>query len=617
MCGIFGHTGSLPEQLALHCTDTLSHRGPDGSGIWRGNGITLGHRRLSILDLSDQGRQPMSFADERYWITYNGEIYNFVEIREELEAKGHIFRSSSDTEVLIAAYSEWGEHCLLKLNGMWAFAIWDAAEQTLFLARDRFGKKPLFYTFPQGDFAFASEMKALFPLLDQVRPSADFPWMSQNIFLYEATEKCLVDGIKRFPAGHCGYFKNGRLTTKRYWNTLDHLVQIPESYEQQVEQFRELFVDACRIRMRSDVPLGTALSGGLDSSATISAMAQVARECRGERVSDSWQHAFVATFAGTPLDESRFAQTVVDHLGIRATFIPIDPLKDLDKLDDYFYKFEELYITSPIPMIQTYKAIKSHGISVTLDGHGADELMSGYGSSLFEAFLDCGWDIAAVNNIMDTYHDLFPSDSMQLSRAQNRLVDYLKFMVARTLLRRGGGRDCKYRGHDRFQGLDHFNRHLYHMVHDTVLPTLLRNYDRYAMTSGVEIRMPFMDHRVVTFLTSVPWHSKIRGGFTKSIARDALSPFMPAEIAYRKNKIGFNSPIVDWMKNEMKEYFLDIVNSREFSNCVLIDAPAARQQVENVIRDENIKYVDGEKAWTSLVPFLWERSVLKRDYKWN
>ncbi len=620
MCGIFGHIGEIPERLAIHCTDTLSHRGPDGRGLWRGGSVTLGHRRLSILDLSDQAKQPMSYAGERYWITYNGEIYNFIEIRAELLGKGHAFRSDSDTEVLLAAYSEWGEECLLKFNGMWAFAIWDTVEQTLFLARDRFGKKPLFYAFPQGHFAFASEMKALFPLLDELNLSSDFAWMSRHIFQYETTVKCLIEGIIRFPAGHCGYFKDGRLSLKRYWYTLDHLVELPASYEEQVEQFRDLFIDACRIRMRSDVPVGTALSGGLDSSAIISTMAQISKDYGGVRMSDSWQHAFIATFPGTPLDESYFAQKVVENIGIGATYLPIDPLKDLHSLDDYFYKFEELYITSPIPMVHTYKAIKEHGISVTLDGHGADELMAGYGRSLFEAFLDCGLDIAAIKNIAATYRELTPAESKQFARAKNNSCIYLKFIIvaaARILLCKGGDMNCKDRTHPNFNKLDHFNRHLYQMVHDTVLPTLLRNYDRYSMTNGVEIRMPFMDHRIVAFLMSLPWDSKIRGGFTKRIARDAVSPYLPEEIAFRKSKIGFNSPIVDWMKNEMREYFLDILNSREFNDCALIDASMVRKQIENVINNKNAKYLEGEKAWTALVPFLWEKSVLKRNYKWT
>ena len=190
--------------------------------------------------------------------------------------------------------------------------------------------------------------------------------MRENLFLYEGTKKCLIAGINRFPAGSSGVFHNGGLSVKRFWNTLDHLLTVPKNYDDQVEAFRELFLDACRLRMRSDVPVATALSGGLDSSSTICAMAKIGREGGGRRICDDWQHAFVATFPGTPLDESSFARQVVNHIGIPATFLVIDPLSSLGRLEDYFFNFEEIYPTCPIPMLETYHAIKSEGISVTI-----------------------------------------------------------------------------------------------------------------------------------------------------------------------------------------------------------------------------------------------------------
>ena len=214
----------------------------------------------------------MSDLSSRYTLIFNGEIYNFIEIRAELIKKGHVFKSCSDAEVVLYAYVEWGVKCVNKFNGMWALAIWDSLKAELFLSRDRFGKKPLFYAVVDEKFIFASEMKAIYPFLQSVKPSQDFNWMKNNIFLYESTDKCLVDGIKRFPFGHNGIYKDGKLKVNRYWNTLDHLVEVPNDYEEQIEQFRSLFLDACKIRMRSDVAIGTALSGGLDSSATISAM---------------------------------------------------------------------------------------------------------------------------------------------------------------------------------------------------------------------------------------------------------------------------------------------------------------------------------------------------------
>jgi len=623
MCGIFGHIGFLPKQLAQHCTDTLAHRGPDGAGLWHTDEVTFGHRRLSILDLTDNARQPMSYADGRYHITFNGEIYNFLEIRSELEAKGHRFHSQSDTEVLLVAFVAWGEACQQRFNGMWAFAIWDTQEKALFLSRDRFGKKPLFYTdLPAAKFAFASEMKALFPLLGEVCANASLVRDSSRIFVYESTDECVIDGIKRFPAGHSGWLKNGRLEIKRWWCTLDHLPTVPEKYEDQVEQFRELFFDACRLRMRSDVPLGTALSGGLDSSATISAMAHIARHGKTQRMGESWQHAFIASFPGTPMDETIFAKMVTDHLDIDATLIEIDPLKDISNLNRYLYLFEDLYITDPIPFMQTYGAVKRHNVSVTLDGHGADELFGGYPYDYLRALEDAGWNLSQAIDIVRTYNASF-GESAQLN---DNSASKLKF-AARLLKNRGlwfGKQDVKkFLGisshsdgmdekHPLWKHLGSLNQRLYASTHKTVLPTLLRNYDRYSMANGVEIRMPFMDHRIVSFAFALPWSSKIRNGYSKTIIRDAFAEYMPKEVTCRKTKMGFTSPMVDWMQGPLKGFMLDTISSRSFKECLLINTNAVDKIIRSVIGNPHAKHTEALRAWTMLTPYLWEQAVIRR-----
>lgn len=618
MCGIFGHIGFIEQALARTCTDMLAHRGPDGVGLWHTIDVTFGHRRLSILDLSDNAKQPMSYADGRYHITFNGEIYNFLEIRAELEAKGYTFQSQSDTEVVLAAFAAWGEECQLRFNGMWAFAIWDTKEKSLFLSRDRFGKKPLFFTVsPGGGFTFASEMKSFFPLLGAVRPNRALVMNPNRMFNYEATDECIIEGIKRFPAGHCGWVRDGKLATRRWWNTLDHLVPAPLRYEDQVELFRELFLDACRLRMRSDVPLGTALSGGLDSSATICAMAHIARHGKTQRMGENWQHAFVASFPGTPLDETKYARMVTDHLGIDATVIEIDPLRAIADLDRFFYLFEDLYITSPIPFMLTYGAVKAHGISVTLDGHGADELFAGYNFDYLVALRDAGWNLKQAHEIAGVYYDGLPQDSMQFARMPSRsrfIAEYHARRIARKILRPSNIHVCRDAQHPAWRSLDHMNRQLYISTHETVLPTLLRNYDRYSMANGVEIRMPFMDHRIVTLAFSLPWTAKVRKGFSKAIVRDAMAPYMPHEVTYRKTKIGFNSPIVDWMKGPLKAYFLDTISSQSFMSSDLIDPQGVAHAVRRVIDDTGAKFSDGERAWTLLTPYLWERAVLKREW---
>lgn len=630
MCGIFGYVGQLSRQLAQMCTDTLAHRGPDGVGLWHTPEVTFGHRRLSILDLSDNGKQPMSYADGRYHITFNGEIYNFIELRQELEKKGYRFISDSDTEVVIAAFIEWGEECLHRFNGMWAFAIWDAHEQALFLSRDRFGKKPLFYAHlaPQG-FAFASEMKAIFPLLKEVRPNIPLVRDTWRIFRYEGTDECIIEGIKRFPAGHSGWLKKGHLEIRRWWCTLDHLRDVPARYEDQVEQFRELFLDACRIRMRSDVPLGTALSGGLDSSATISAMAYVARHGKTQRMGESWQHAFVASFPGTPLDETAYAKKVTDHLGIEATVIEIEPLQAIADLDRYLYLQEDLYITSPIPFMLTYGAVRAHGTKVTLDGHGADELFGGYPGDYIIALQDAGWNLKQAYEIASVYYNRVPPDSAEIANlpAKSRFIaDYHARRMAGNMrrmavdIRRKAGDILRRRQPQqpdidtrpaRWGTLDRLSRQLYVSTHETVLPTLLRNYDRYSMANGVEIRMPFLDHRIVSLAFSLPWTAKIRGGFSKAIVRDAMAPYMPHDVTYRKTKIGFNSPVVDWMKGPLKTFFLDAIASQSFKDSALIDPEEVARAVYDVIERKDAQFRDGERAWIMLSPYLWERAIFK------
>lgn len=622
MCGIFGYIGHIPNKTALQCIHTLEHRGPDDWGIWHNLDITLGHRRLSILDLSDKGRQPMSYADGRYWIIYNGEIYNFIELRHILEGKGYRFKSETDTEVILAAFIEWGERCLDRFNGMWAFAIWDEKEKSLFLSRDRFGKKPLFYTALNDGFAFASEMKALLPLLPTVQPNVALIRDLRKIFFYENTDQCLIKGIKRFPAGHFGWYKDSSLSMVRWWCTLDHLVDVPIRYEDQVEKLRELFIDACKIRMRSDVPLGTALSGGLDSSSTISVMAHIARSDPESRINQDWQHAFVASFPNTHLDESQYAQMVIDHLDIKGTILQIDPLKYIENIYQYLFLFEENYITDPIPFLATYGAMRKQGVFVTIDGHGADELFGGYGFNYIFALRDAGLNLEKINNVLTAYYNRKPKNSPVISHLPPKPIFWLKWHI-RDVLRKitlfpekvfssnkSYGNDVK---HPNWNQLDNLNKTLYISTHKTVLPTLLRNYDRYSMANGVEIRMPFMDHRIVSFAFSIPWSSKIRNHYSKTIIRDAVFSFLPPEIAYRKTKIGFNSPTVYWMQGPLKPFFLDLIHSTAFQTCELINPRKVENKIKQIIENPKATYHMGVEAWTLISPFLWEQAVIKRN----
>ena len=616
MCGIFGYIGKIETERGLACLRTLAHRGPDGEGHFIDEGIFLGHRRLAILDLSPAGTQPMTYANGHYQIIFNGEIYNFLEIRSELEKLGHYFKSESDTEVILAAFTQWGEACLHKFNGMWALAIWDIKEKSLFLSRDRFGKKPLFYATLGSDFAFASEMKAIAPLLPKIEPNQRIIDDIAHIFYYESTDECLIKGIKRFPAGHHGWYKAGKLTLTRYWHTLDNLIEIPKTYEEQVEKFRELFLDACKIRMRSDVPIGTALSGGLDSSAVFGAIAHLSRGGAGARANTDWQHAFAASFPGTPLDEIIWAEKVAKHCEANITPVVIDPTQYLSRFYKDTYRFEDLYITPHIPFVATYGAMRQNGVVVTLDGHGADELFGGYSFDYLHILHDEIFNFKNTRSVVNTYYDSQLKDDTQFSSLPNKNIFILKQFT-----RNAGKKILGYKNihpdsnHPKWSELDYFTQKLYISFHQTVLPTLLRNYDRYSMTSGVEIRMPFMDHRLVSYAFSLPWQAKIRNGYTKSIIRDAVADLMPNEVAHRKTKIGFNAPMVNWFKGPMREFIETTLSDAEFKNSSLIDSVEATKKIRYVIDTPQPTFHEAEDAWKTISPHFWEQGFLKQIKK--
>lgn len=622
MCGIVGVSPSVEEGLFKFSLNKLMHRGPDGYGIWssENHSLTLGHRRLSILDTSEGGKQPMHYKD-RYVITFNGEIYNFIEVRKELQSLGYSFDSESDTEVLLVAFHHWKEKCLLKFNGMWAFAIFDQTQDKLFLSRDRFGKKPLFYHQSGDKFIFASEMKAIMPLLDSINVSKDFDWCKKNPMVYEATEKTLIDGIKRFPSGHYAYIdlsNKGNLSPIKYWNTIDNLVQVPPSYEEQVAQFRELFMDACKIRMRSDVPIGTSLSGGLDSSAIICTLNKIDQQENSERVSKNWQSAYIASFPNSFVDETKYAKEVTDFLGIKGNFIEINAKKCIEKLEYSTHIFEELYPTPPMPMMQTYQAMKNGGVTVSIDGHGADELMAGYNYNIYETFFDAKSNVTQIKNAVIARTALFDglgSDSKWIYeyiyyRARIlgidtvHLINKLPFLKDKFIM--------PLKRHKFHEQLGHLNSLLYSLFEETIMPSLLRNYDRYSMSAGIEIRMPFLDHRVVSFLLSIPYDSKIRNGFTKSILRDAVRDIMPPNIVNRKSKIGYTAPLNEWISNEWREFLMDTMNSQSFNNSNFVDKNETKKLMTNVMNAEKPDFTKSLYAWQSISPYFWEEYFFKK-----
>lgn len=593
MCGIFGCIGKMSEEDSYKCIKQIAHRGPDALVVKALEGVTLAHARLSILDISDSANQPMVDATGRYWIVYNGEVYNFIELKEELELLGYRFRTNSDTEVVLYAYIAWGTEFQNKCNGMWSIAIWDNLKKELFLSRDRFGVKPLYYYEQEHIFYFASEMKAFFPIMKERRINYRI-FEEKDYYKYEATENCCIREIKKIPAGYYGYFNGEQLQIQRWWNTLEHLIKVPDRYEEQVEYLRALFLDACKIRMRSDVPIGTALSGGVDSSAVIGAMNHISNS-GAKRINQDWQHAFVASMPGTSIDETQYAQMAAKYVGLNIQKVMISATTSIDKLFEYMYVCEDPYTTSPGPFMQTYRNIVDNGIKVTIDGHGADELFGGYEFDILYAALDSLDDFEALKDIWKTYNNMLVPESR---------VSYEQFACTLEKISKDSVNRTK-----KIEILSAFNSHLYNRTHETILPTLLRCYDRYSMGNGLEIRMPFMDYRIVSFAFSIPWQSKINGGYSKKLVRDMAAPFMDKEIIYRKLKIGFNTPLTEWMHGEWKEFILDTVHSREFYECELVNPLDASIRVNEFYKHKMDTFEAGVGIWYSLLPFLWKKAM--------
>lgn len=596
MCGIFGCVGRMSREMASECIKKISYRGPDACVVKELDGAIFAHTRLSIIDIAEQANQPMSDVTGRYWIVYNGEIYNYIEIKKELKERGHQFITNCDTEVVLHAYIEWGEECQEKCNGMWAMAIWDNLEKKLFLSRDRFGIKPLYiYETPSG-FYFASEMKAFFPILKEKRINYDI-FDKKKYFSYEATENCCIKGIKKISAGHHGYYMGNRLSVKRWWCTLDHLIDVPADYGQQIEQFREIFLDACRIRMRSDVPIGTALSGGIDSSAVVGAMRHISQQ-DDKNMNRDWQHTFVASMPDTSIDETEYAEMASKYVDIDIQKVPITANVSYDEIMRYLYICEDPCITLPLPIFQTYQYISNLGIRVTLDGHGADELFGGYPVDILIAAGTNRHDEKMLEEIWQTYNG---------TQLLERRVDLKEF--SRRVDQSVVGRSVDEK-HGNWKQLDEFNRRLYIQTHEHTLPTLLRCYDRYSMGNGLEIRMPFMDYRIVCFAFSVPWTSKIRNGYTKAIVRDMAKPYMEARILYRKLKIGFNAPVTEWFQGDLKEFLLDTIHSKDFYECELINPLDVTIKVNEFLYNNHGYYHEGEAVWKEIFPYLWKKAVI-------
>ena len=602
MCGIAGiinFRGREVESAQLsRLLDQLAHRGPDGDGTWFNaeRNVAFGHRRLAIIDPGPSGYQPMASADGRYVITFNGEIYNFIELRQELEAKGAIFRTQSDTEVILAAWQAWKEDMLPRFNGMWALAIFETHTRHLFLARDRFGIKPLLYAMSPERLVFASEQRAIVRS-GLITASIDIDVARRlliDAFGIEGSERTLCNEVRRLQGGHFMWLREGKLSVQRWWCTLDHLPVLPKTEAERVERFRELFQDAVALRMRSDVPIGTCLSGGFDSSAVICAMSAHQESGMGPRDNAAWRHAFVATFPGESYDERPMAEEAAAWAKVDPTFLEIGQNEALTDLDQILDDTDDVYIGLPTAVWLIYRELNRQNVRVSLDGHGADELMGAYrqvgGSAAFR-----------IRNAL--------AGLSSNSRWASRGVDLMRAIMIKQqgqYFLRGGLSEMPAPlsvvgdGDAMPDDWGSLNRRLYRMFHGTVLPTILRNFDRISMAHGIEVRMPFMDWRLVAHTMALPETSKSANGYTKMVARKAMANLMPESIRMGRRKVGFNSPMPAWLNGPLSNWTAALLQQKVPAFSELVDETRLGDAVNRLTVTKSWDWESAGRIWPYL-----------------
>lgn len=570
MCGILGafHVSTETGFGARfeRAMRMLQRRGPDGRGVQTysaaGGEVFFGHARLSIIDLSNAGAQPMHGADERYVIVFNGEIYNYRELRRELESLGRRFVSDSDTEVLLAAWEHWGEACLPRLTGMFAFAVLDRQAATLTCVRDAFGIKPFFYAKDGGEFLFASEAPALIALR---RGKASLNWQRAYDYLvhgdYDSSCDSFFDRVMQLPPGHLLVVDLAARSTgaPRRWWTPRITERRDLSFADAAERVRENFLQSIRLHLRSDVPLGAALSGGVDSSAVVCAMRHVAP--------DHPIHTFSYVAAGSEINEEKWADLVNHHVGAVAHKVVVTPQELARDLDDMIQAQGEPFgSTSIYAQYRVYQLAKENGITVTLDGQGADELLAGYNGypgQRLRSLLETGHGLEAARFLKAWSQWPDRSHAMGLKLA---LAEMTGGALYQTLRRLSGRRlrpawiraevlaqcQVQLRHPKQRPALDGRGRRvmaeLAHALTQRGLPSLLRHGDRNSMRFSVESRVPFLTLEQADLLLSLPEHYLISaGGETKSVFRAAMRGIVPDAILDRRDKIGFQTPEQQWL----------------------------------------------------------------------
>lgn len=559
MCGIAGIVGrtEVRQDAVRSMLDLMSHRGPDGDGVWRGaeGRVLLGHRRLAVIDPTPAGAQPMTSADGAVALSFNGEIYNYRELRQRLRAEGVEFRTDCDTEVLLQAYLSWGEAALGELNGMFAFCLFDSRLRRLICARDRFGEKPLLFAVTPGYVAFASEYKALLTL-DGVDGQIDEPrllgFLSQPRQGLDDGAETVFAGIRQVRGGEVLSVDIDSLavSVRRYWTLAASRAGERLSAAEAAVQFKDLLTDSVRLRLRSDVPLGSCLSGGLDSSSIVC----LSRALIGP---DQPYHVFIGRFPGSSADEGEYADQVVRATGATAHEVVPDGDGFLASLAD-FVRMNELPVGSASQFAQwrVFQTAKQAGVTVLLDGQGGDEILGGY-EQYFAAYLAALRAQGENRRAAVEEAAIRARYPLALPDAGNRLKRGLPPGVRSALARvTGRGSDFRFgvRGdvagdarHGAQPGMDPLRRALYADCFNGFLSALLRYGDRNSMAHSREVRLPFLDHRIAEFVFSLSPGHLMGDARTKRLLRDAMAGVVPDGIVTRWNKQGFLPPQDDWM----------------------------------------------------------------------
>lgn len=637
MCGLAGIVaapgGSFAARRVEPMTQSLAHRGPDDFGFvafgaedaaprpWAeddgapeiGARAALGSRRLAILDLSAAGHQPMSDASGRYWLAYNGEVYNYVELRSELEAAGHEFRSGCDTEVVLAAFKHWGPDCFRRFNGMWALAIWDTQEQTLVLSRDRFGVKPLYiHRPPGGGLMFASEIKAL--LADpEVPRSPDlatvYNYAARHYRWVDGHRPSFFDGIENVPAGHVvTLHADGRIDERRFWQLDPDRFDDDLTDDEALARFRELLTDAVRVRLRADVPVATLLSGGLDSSSVTVLAAQL---------SDQPVTTFSARFEEEGFDEGVYIDATVAQAGADGRMVHPrsgDLLETLDRMLDF--NDEPICTATWFAHWLIMEQVAGMGFPVILNGHVGDELFAGYWDHYMYNLADLQrTDAAAFEAEMQAWQRNHGRDPSEYPRTLERVEALERGAVgpADSLTQYDAAVSGEVRAaafvperNDPFAERGLLTSRLYQELTYETVPATLRPEDRNSMAFSIESRSPFLDYRLVEAAFAMPNRFKVRDGLGKWTIREGMRGILPDKVRTRMDKQGLVAPTERWFRGASREATREVLASSELADRGLLD----RDEVLRVFDEHVAGHANHYMAiWQWLNLELWMRKI--------